>query len=85
MVDYSRIPRCVRRAFFAALISLRSYVLGSVRISHRTGTVVVGINQAGQKQVNPTGNEIVQAGDEWLVIGSAEEIRFSQGVVDIGD
>lgn len=49
--------------------------LRELRIPHRTGTVVVGINQAGQKQVNPTGNEIVQAGDEWLVIGSAEEIR----------
>jgi CPA2 family monovalent cation:H+ antiporter-2 len=49
--------------------------LRELRIPHRTGTVVVGIKQGERRQVNPTGNEIIQAGDEWLVVGSTEELR----------
>lgn len=49
--------------------------LRALRIPHRTGTVVVGICRDGRKQVNPGGNEVVRAGDQWLVIGSAKEMR----------
>jgi CPA2 family monovalent cation:H+ antiporter-2 len=49
--------------------------LRALHIPHRTGAVVVGIGRDGNKHANPTGDEIVQAGDQWLVIGAAEELR----------
>jgi CPA2 family monovalent cation:H+ antiporter-2 len=49
--------------------------LRALRIPHRTGAVVVGIDRGGQKQANPNGDEIVAAGDQWLVIGAEEELR----------
>lgn len=49
--------------------------LRALHIPHRTGAVVVGIARNGEKQANPTGDEIVAAGDQWLVIGAAEELR----------
>ncbi|HVV02167.1 MAG TPA: cation:proton antiporter [Verrucomicrobiae bacterium] len=49
--------------------------LRELRIPHRTGVVVVGIRRGDQQQVNPTGDEIVHAGDQWLVVGSTDELR----------
>jgi CPA2 family monovalent cation:H+ antiporter-2 len=49
--------------------------LRALRIPHRTGAIVVGIARDGRKQANPTGDEIINAGDEWLVIGAADELR----------
>ena len=49
--------------------------LRALRIPHRTGAVVVGISRNGEKQANPRGDEIIAAGDEWLVIGAADELR----------
>jgi Trk K+ transport system NAD-binding subunit len=60
-------------------------VLRSLRIPHRTGAVVVGISRNGQKQANPTGDETVEAGDEWLVIGAAEELRALHAVLNGSD
>ncbi|MFO1497860.1 MAG: hypothetical protein U1G07_05610 [Verrucomicrobiota bacterium] len=34
--------------------------------------------------MNPTGNEIVQLGDEWLVIGSRQELRALQSLLNEG-
>lgn len=58
--------------------------LRDLHISSRTGTVVVGIIQDGKKQVNPTGSEIVKAGDEWLVVGSSEELRTLRDLLKEG-
>jgi CPA2 family monovalent cation:H+ antiporter-2 len=49
--------------------------LRELHIPHRTGAVVVGISRDGKKQANPSGDEIVRAGDQWLVIGASEELR----------
>jgi len=49
--------------------------LRELRIPHRTGAVVVGIAHEGRKHANPSGDEVVNAGDEWLVIGAADELR----------
>jgi CPA2 family monovalent cation:H+ antiporter-2 len=49
--------------------------LRSLRIPHRTGAVVVGIERQGLKLANPSGDEIAEPGDHWLVIGAAEELR----------
>ncbi|HEU5124764.1 MAG TPA: cation:proton antiporter [Verrucomicrobiae bacterium] len=56
--------------------------LRELQIPQRTGTVVVGIQREGQKQVNPTGNEIVQAGDQWLVVGSTDELRSLRNLMN---
>jgi CPA2 family monovalent cation:H+ antiporter-2 len=60
-------------------------VLRALRIPHRTGAVVVGISRNGHKQANPSGDEIVEAGDEWLVIGAAEELRALHAVLNGSD
>lgn len=49
--------------------------LHALGIPKRTGTIVVGISQSGIKRVNPTGDEIVGGGDQWLVVGSRQELR----------
>lgn len=55
--------------------------LRTLRIPHRTGAVVVGINRNNTKQANPTGDEVVQPGDQLLVIGAAEELRALKGLL----
>lgn len=49
--------------------------LWSLRIPHRTGAVVVALRRGGRQQTNPTGDEILDAGDELLVIGAAAEVK----------
>mgnify|MGYP001548074832 CR=1 FL=1 len=58
--------------------------LRALKIPHRTGVVVVGIARDGHKHANPQGNEIVQAGDQWLVIGAADELRMLNGLLSKG-
>ncbi len=55
--------------------------LRALRIPHRTGAVVVGMSRNGQKHANPSGDELVAAGDQWLVIGAAEELRALHAVL----
>jgi len=55
--------------------ALEGQLLRTLKIPHRTGAVVVGIAHKGRKQANPSGDETVTGGDEWLVIGAAEELR----------
>lgn len=55
--------------------SVVGHTLRSLRIPHRTGAVVVGISRGGVKQANPSGDETVQGGDEWLVIGAQAELK----------
>jgi CPA2 family monovalent cation:H+ antiporter-2 len=58
--------------------------LRALKIPHRTGAVVVGIARDGHKQANPSGDEMVNAGDEWLVIGAADELRALTGLLSKG-
>jgi CPA2 family monovalent cation:H+ antiporter-2 len=46
-----------------------------LRIPHRTGAVVVGIRRGGTQQTNPSGDVVLAAGDEILVIGAAQELK----------
>ncbi len=46
-----------------------------LRIPFHTGVLVVGIDRAGDKIINPAGEERLVEGDELLVLGSPEQIR----------
>jgi CPA2 family monovalent cation:H+ antiporter-2 len=64
-----------------ATASVVGHPLRALRIPQRTGAVVVGISHNGKKQPNPSGDEIVAAEDQWLVIGSAEELRSLEALL----
>lgn len=48
--------------------------LAELAPSRRVGVQVAGINRAGQRILNPGGDEKVLAGDELLVLGNSEQI-----------
>ena len=58
--------------------------LRALRIPHRTGAVVVGIERSGVKKPNPSGDEILEPGDRLLVIGAAEELRLLKNLLAEG-
>ena len=49
--------------------------LAELRIPQHTGVLVVGINRAGVKTINPAGEELISEGDELLLLGYPEQIR----------
>ena len=55
--------------------------LWTLRIPNRTGAVVAGIGRNGTRQSNPHGDEVLQAGDELLVIGASGELRALDAAV----
>ncbi len=53
--------------------------LADARIFDETGVQVMGIDRAGQRIMNPSGQEVIESGDRLLIMGSAVEIRAFRG------
>lgn len=49
--------------------------LAGLQIQRQTGVLVVGIDHGGRRVVNPTGDELINEGDELLVLGPPEQVR----------
>lgn len=49
--------------------------LADLRIATRTGVRVVGIHRGEQRILNPTGDQVVEAGDALLLIGTLPRVR----------
>lgn len=49
--------------------------LVELQVQRQTGVLVVGIDRAGGRVVNPSGRERINEGDELLVLGTPEQIR----------
>ncbi len=49
--------------------------LSELQVQRQTGVLVVGIDRAGRRIVNPAGDETINDGDEALVLGTPEQIR----------
>jgi predicted Kef-type K+ transport protein len=49
--------------------------LAGLQIQRQTGVLVVGIDHAGGRVVNPAGDQTINQGDELLVLGTPEQVR----------
>lgn len=57
--------------------------LVGLQVQQQTGTLVVGIDRAGKRIVNPAGDQIIEEGDELLVLGTPEQVRrFKQWLAE---
>jgi len=52
--------------------------LAEAKIFDETGVQIMGIQRDGTRTMNPSGSEVLRAGDQLLVMGSAVEIREFQ-------
>jgi CPA2 family monovalent cation:H+ antiporter-2 len=61
--------------------SLAGQTLGELALGRRVGVQVAGLNRGGRRVLNPGGEQKICAGDELLVMGSADQIAaFKTGV-----
>ncbi|BCR05614.1 hypothetical protein DESUT3_26830 [Desulfuromonas versatilis] len=49
--------------------------LADLQIRRQTGVLVVGIERSGERIENPEGGQIIDEGDELLVLGTPEQVR----------
>uniref|UniRef100_UPI00404A2BEF cation:proton antiporter domain-containing protein n=1 Tax=Cephaloticoccus sp. TaxID=1985742 RepID=UPI00404A2BEF len=49
--------------------------LTELQVARATGARIIGIQRAEERIINPAGNQIVQAGDDLLVVGTLKELR----------
>jgi CPA2 family monovalent cation:H+ antiporter-2 len=49
--------------------------LAELRVAKDTGVRIVGIRRDGTQIINPSGNELLMAGDSLLVVGTLDELR----------
>ncbi|MBE0596808.1 MAG: cation:proton antiporter, partial [Desulfuromonadales bacterium] len=58
--------------------------ISELQIQRQTGVLVVGIDRAGKRVVNPAGDELLNEGDELLILGPPEQVRrFRRWLVEV--
>jgi voltage-gated potassium channel len=64
---------------------LTGHSLGSLGIAKRTGARVLAIRRdSGKFNTNPTGEDSISSGDTLIVLGTPEQIRNMENLMDSG-